>query len=148
MAFCLGALQTRVRATHQLLFLLRTDKERARIADVSATSLPDNAIIADWIGEQTRLYQKTQLWTTATSILTLDYRALHKNSQRERFYRNLATARLDRGLRPLSSVRAVINDRLHAHILCLLLGLPQIALDNNYGKVTGFIEAWTSPAKS
>ena len=37
----------------------------------------------------------------------------------------------------------MITDRLHAHILCTLLDHPHIALDNSYGKLKGFIEAWT-----
>jgi len=143
MAFCLGPLRTPVQATHELLFLLRTDKERTGTEAGSAPRLPDNAVVADWTGEETRLYQKTRLRTAATSILTLGHRVLDKNRQRERLYRNLATTRLDRGLHLLSSARTVITDRLHGHILCVLLGLPHIALDNSYGKVSGFIEAWT-----
>jgi pyruvyl transferase EpsO len=38
----------------------------------------------------------------------------------------------------------VITDRLHAHILSLLLGIPNIILDNSYGKVRDFHETWTS----
>jgi exopolysaccharide biosynthesis predicted pyruvyltransferase EpsI len=143
MAFCLGPLQAPVPATHELLLLLRTDKERTRTAGGPAPSLPGNAVVADWIGEEPRLYQKIRLRTAATSVLTLGHRVLNKNRQRERLYRNLATTRLDRGLRLLSSARTVISDRLHAHILCMLLGQPHIALDNSYGKVSGFIEAWT-----
>ena len=33
--------------------------------------------------------------------------------------------------------KVVITDRLHAHVLCLLLGIPHVLLDNNYGKVRG-----------
>ena len=143
MAFCLGPLQTPVRATNEVLFLLRTDKERTRTAGGLAPDMPDNAVVADWTGREDCLYQKVRRRTTATSILRLGHRVLDKNRRRELLYRNLATSRLHRGLRLLSSARAVITDRLHAHILCMLLGLPHIALDNSYGKVSGFIEAWT-----
>jgi exopolysaccharide biosynthesis predicted pyruvyltransferase EpsI len=143
MAFCLGPLQTPVQATHELLFLLRTDKEQSGTASGSVPDLPDNAVVADWVGKETGLYQKIRRRTAATSVLTLGYRVLDKNRRRERLYRNLAMVRLDRGRRLLSSARAVITDRLHGHILCMLLGLPHIALDNSYGKVSGFIEAWT-----
>jgi pyruvyl transferase EpsO len=37
----------------------------------------------------------------------------------------------------------VVTDRLHAHILCLLLGIPHAVLDNSYGKLTRFLDAWT-----
>lgn len=43
----------------------------------------------------------------------------------------------------LLSGRVVITDRLHAHILCMLLGIPHVVVDNVYGKVTSFIQEWT-----
>jgi exopolysaccharide biosynthesis predicted pyruvyltransferase EpsI len=63
---------------------------------------------------------------------------------REHLYDRLADARVRRGLDLLSSGRYVIADRLHAHILALLLGIPHHALDNSYGKLAAFIDAWTS----
>ena len=50
---------------------------------------------------------------------------------------------LSRGLDLLSAGRVVVTDRLHAHILCLLLGIPHVVLDNSYGKVHGFLDTWT-----
>jgi pyruvyl transferase EpsO len=37
----------------------------------------------------------------------------------------------------------VVTDRLHAHLLALLLGIPHVVLDNSYGKLHHFIAAWT-----
>jgi pyruvyl transferase EpsO len=37
-----------------------------------------------------------------------------------------------------------VTDRLHAHILSVLLDLPHVVLDNNYGKVSGFMSCWTA----
>lgn len=54
----------------------------------------------------------------------------------------LASRRVSVGLRLLSRGRVVITDRLHGHILCLLLGMPHVILDNNYGKVTRFRSAF------
>lgn len=59
-------------------------------------------------------------------------------------YRAMAEERVARGLRLLSRGQFVLTDRLHAHILSLLLGIPHVALDNSYGKIRGFAEAWTS----
>jgi pyruvyl transferase EpsO len=56
----------------------------------------------------------------------------------------LAQQRTERGCRVLSRGRIVITDRLHAHILCTLLGIPHIVLDNNCGKLSGFIRCWTA----
>jgi pyruvyl transferase EpsO len=62
----------------------------------------------------------------------------------EATYDRLAERRLGRGCSLIASARVVITDRLHAHILCVLLGVPHVLLDNSYGKVRGFYEAWTS----
>ena len=58
-------------------------------------------------------------------------------------YAPVARRRLGRGSRLLSRGRVVVSDRLHGHILCLLLGIPHMVLDNSYGKVRGQFEAWT-----
>ncbi|MFM7908498.1 MAG: polysaccharide pyruvyl transferase family protein [Microcystis sp.] len=46
-------------------------------------------------------------------------------------------------MRQLKSHRLVISTRLHGHILCLLLGIPNIFLSNSYYKNQSFYEAWT-----
>jgi exopolysaccharide biosynthesis predicted pyruvyltransferase EpsI len=58
-------------------------------------------------------------------------------------YDALARYRLLLGCRMLSQGRVVVTDRLHGHILSLLLGIPNVLLDNNYGKVKSFYETWT-----
>jgi pyruvyl transferase EpsO len=50
------------------------------------------------------------------------------------------------GCNLLSRGRVVITDRLHAHVLCLLLGIPHVLLDNSYGKVRRVHETWTAGA--
>ena len=37
---------------------------------------------------------------------------------------------------------------LHAHILAMLMAKPQVVLDNNYGKVSSFVKAWTGGLSS
>jgi len=55
-----------------------------------------------------------------------------------------ARARVSRGRRILSQGRVVITDRLHAHILCLLMGIPHVILDTAQGKLADFHATWTS----
>src|SRR5262249_47886968 len=59
-------------------------------------------------------------------------------------YDPLAEERLARGCGILSGGRVVVTDRLHGHVLCLVLGVPHVLLDNSYGKVRGFYETWTA----
>jgi pyruvyl transferase EpsO len=65
-----------------------------------------------------------------------------------RLYVPLAHERLHRGLTLLASGRVVITDRLHGHILCLLMGVPHVVLDNTYGKLSTFRDAWTADVDS
>jgi pyruvyl transferase EpsO len=54
-----------------------------------------------------------------------------------------AQQRFRRGVRQLSRARAIVTDRLHVHIVSLLLGRPHAVLDNSYGKVRNFMSAFT-----
>lgn len=117
-----------------LLALLRTDHERTEDASV----MPDRVAYTDWLHED------------RTERLNLRARAKigallpgSEQGKRLRRYQALAHRRVQRGLEILSRGRIVVTDRLHAHILSLLLDIPHVALDNNYGKVSGFARQWT-----
>lgn len=55
---------------------------------------------------------------------------------------------LGAGLRLLASASVVVTDRLHAHVLCVLLGIPHVVLDNSYGKVRALHEQWTAESRT
>ena len=42
-----------------------------------------------------------------------------------------------------SSARIIVVDRLHAHVLALLLGIDHVALDNNYQKIGAVFQNYT-----
>jgi exopolysaccharide biosynthesis predicted pyruvyltransferase EpsI len=46
------------------------------------------------------------------------------------------------GIDLVSQYKFVISTRLHGHILCLLLGIPSIIVDNSYGKNKRFYDTW------
>ncbi len=58
----------------------------------------------------------------------------------------VARQRMRRGCRLLRSARVVVTDRLHGHILALLLGVPHVVLGDRNGKLRGFVDTWTSTA--
>jgi pyruvyl transferase EpsO len=37
----------------------------------------------------------------------------------------------------------VITDRLHGHVLSMILGIPHVVIDNSYGKVLSFVNTWS-----
>lgn len=127
--------QVRVPAKADVFALLRTDHERA----LDAVAAPPGAICADWLEERTGEQKLMRLRLKLDAML-----ARSEQDRRLRRYRMLAQWRLRRGLAMLSQGRVVVTDRLHAHILSLLLDIPQVVLDNSYGKVGSFAAQWTA----
>ena len=68
-------------------------------------------------------------------------RVLRRDSEATFDYQ--ARQRMNIGCALLARGSVVVTDRLHGHILSLLLGIPQVVLDNSYGKVRQFHETWT-----
>jgi pyruvyl transferase EpsO len=134
MAFCLGRISKQQAADRDLLLLLRTDKEkRQEISEASA--LPGRA--EDWMTDQKGFYKWAKIRTS------LNPNNWHPENYRFKFLKSLANARLRRGLSMIARYGFIITDRLHCHILCVLQDIPHIVMDNNYGKISNFIKAWT-----
>jgi exopolysaccharide biosynthesis predicted pyruvyltransferase EpsI len=146
MAFCLGSLERPVVASQPLLLLLRTDLERVPIPADCQYTAPIGTIQCDWLDDDPDIGRRVRQLTIRELIPLLGIGAINKQKRRELLYRRLAEARLARGLRLLASSDFVITDRLHAHILCTLLAQQHMILDNSYGKLSSFVEAWTKDA--
>jgi pyruvyl transferase EpsO len=57
-----------------------------------------------------------------------------------------ARARVALGFAQIDSHAVLVTDRLHGHIMATLLGKPHVVIDNFYGKITNFIDAWGADA--
>lgn len=143
-AFMLGSLRSPVKAVRDIVFLRRTDKEqRIEWQGVIAAAVNRYDMeVVDWLDEPSR-----PLLRAPGMVRRLSEFSARAHPLLEAIWiataNRLARARLRRGLAILGRGRVVVTDRLHAHILATLLGVPQVILDNNYGKLTTFIEAWT-----
>ena len=62
---------------------------------------------------------------------------------RARRYPRLAAERLALAMRLVSRGRVLITDRLHAHLLASQMGIPNVLLDNSYGKNRSVFESWS-----
>jgi pyruvyl transferase EpsO len=135
LAFGLGPLRKR-RAPHRdVVWLIRDDQESlgastARAADGRAVDWAVDGRPTAWI---------RSLLTTVSRPRALGRAWLGVVSA----YDAMSALRLASGVRLLSAGRVVVTDRLHGHILSVLLGIPNVVLDNSYGKVSGFVRAWT-----
>jgi pyruvyl transferase EpsO len=140
-AFCLGPLDRDAAGQRGILWLARSDLEARELPAAPA----GGAERVDWLDEP-----RTARWRWERQVAR--FGARHPAGIAGRMARwtagamfgGLARHRLARGVRLLAPARAVITDRLHAHILCLLLGIPNVLLDNIYGKLRAFHETWTA----
>ncbi|WP_368498784.1 polysaccharide pyruvyl transferase family protein [Herbiconiux sp. A18JL235] len=57
--------------------------------------------------------------------------------------KSLNQINIDGALKWYASASIVVVDRLHAHVLALLLGLDHVALDNNYRKIGAVFDLYT-----
>lgn len=144
MAFALGDL-AREPASTDFLCLLRKDKEvvmdHSKLLQALA-ELGGSLEVADWIqapdsrlGQRDKALGRTWRRFPWTIGLTRSF-ALRL---RERYARE----RLAFGLGLLSRGSMVVTDRLHAHVLCCLLGVRHLLFDSVDGKISALYEAWT-----
>ena len=119
LALALGPQASRRKPDTDVLVLARTDHETTAPFRIERTASVD---VVDWVEHA-----------------SLRFHALRLLSR----YESLAHERLEFGLSLLGRGRVVVTDRLHAHILCILLGIPHVIRDAGYGKLTAFHAAWT-----
>jgi exopolysaccharide biosynthesis predicted pyruvyltransferase EpsI len=121
-----------------VLYLLRTDHERS-VGEPSRRS-EYRSRTADWLHES-RLALRLGRWRAVLGEAGRGRRVTPRRL-RAAAYDGAARARVARGCALLSSGRVVITDRLHAHLLCYLLGIPHAVLDNSYCKLRRFVDLW------
>jgi pyruvyl transferase EpsO len=60
-----------------------------------------------------------------------------------RRYGRVADRRVEIAREMIAEGRVLITDRFHGHLLACLMGIPNVLLDNSYGKNRGLFETWT-----
>lgn len=143
-AFLLGTLERPVLPRLDQLWLMRTDKE----AGAGPVEVGDAGTVTDWLEDDGslvfRFHRGLRPWATRhgpAQLRRLAARLLRST------YACQASKRVERGIRLLSSARHVITDRLHGHVLCLLLDIPHTVIDDRYGKIEAFVRTWTEPSE-
>lgn len=148
MAFGLGPLGRRGAPRHPVLALARDDVEAASgLREAAAGRVP----VVDWdLGRRGDL-----LWQATRTVPRLTRAAVgHPRPWRlvgpmtSWAMEAMCHQVLERGLALLSAGSVVVTDRLHAHILCTLLGVPHVVLDNSYGKISALHRAWTRESRT
>jgi pyruvyl transferase EpsO len=132
MAFCIPDAERPRPPVQEVQWLLRTDLE------ASGAGRPDR----DWLEEA------SGGWPRASRRLAGGARrgglaGALAQPLLGRVWEKTARQRLRRGLDFLARGRVVVTDRLHGHVLCLLMGIPHVVLPDRHGKTLAFIETWT-----
>ena len=141
MAFYLGRLHREQPPDVGILWLRREDRESA----AGRVAVPSGVMVCDWLDERVPVLRRVR--RVLRPIAGREPRSLHvMNRALGAAYDRQAQQRLREGCRLLGRGNVVITDRLHAHILCLLLGIPHVLLDNSYGKVRRVHDTWTTDA--
>jgi pyruvyl transferase EpsO len=138
-AFALGPLDPGT-ARAGILWIARTDPE-ALPTDIEP---PPGVRRGDWphagpAWDARRL--ASRLASAATAAAPAPGRRLWPAATR--LFPRLAAERLRTGAAFVGSARVVVTDRLHAHVVSLLCGVPSVLYDNSTGKVRACYELWT-----
>lgn len=137
LAVCLGPLARPKPSGSRGLWLLREDREAA-----GHESPPEGVARVDWLDEELN----AATWVARRLKPRLGQgrpgRPLTEVAL-ARAWRIAAARRVARGRRLLGQAPAVVTDRLHAHLLCLLMGIPHVVLPDRFGKIDAFLDSWT-----
>jgi exopolysaccharide biosynthesis predicted pyruvyltransferase EpsI len=138
MALMLGSLARSPAPDLDVLWLWRNDTESVGWAPVGP-----RVARFDWLDEPPGLVGRAMNHLERLLVLYPN-RLRHLTGVLAKTFDARARERVAHGRRLLSRARIVVTDRLHGHILSLLLGIPHVVLDNSYGKVRSFYDTWTA----
>lgn len=143
MAFFIGPLRDQRTAPYDRFILARTDREQKSnwLAPLEQLQPKLTLRISDWLhlGWRESIYYRLEKYSAGLRRL-ID----KDNLLLLALWNALSAARLDRGAELLTSGRVVIADRLHVHILSILLDKPHVLIDNSYRKLGNLHDAWTA----
>ncbi len=154
-------------AKQSILYNIRQDKELNKNFDFNFQK-NENLVVEDWISYHNKwkignpkspLAKITAgvfregwqrgLMTPAEWLSRQQWKKINKNYYQEitaidsSSWHKKSLSFMHSGIYQLNQYRLVITNRLHGHILCILLGIPHVFLPNSYYKNEAFYEAWT-----
>jgi pyruvyl transferase EpsO len=127
--------------TYGKLALLRTDQERKPVSspDIEADK------IMDWpslVGKhEAKIALMKKVWKTSRR-LGLECRLV--DGIKLGFWQNYARRLIEDAVKEFRRARMIVTDRLHGHILACLMSKKHELLDNSYGKLFKYHDAWTA----
>jgi exopolysaccharide biosynthesis predicted pyruvyltransferase EpsI len=142
MAFGLGPLRRRP-PVRPVTWLARRDKERSgplaeRLLGVEPVDWLDTTANTFGFRLVRRLNTPLAGWAGASDVVARMGQPTVRVT-----YQRLAEGRLTFGMRMISTGSVLVTDRLHAHILAVLAGIPNVLVADRYGKTRDVHSTWT-----
>ena len=133
-----------------VLWLLRRDIEASERGVRRAAARQAPGAVRDWT--RPGFARRDAAWGLYARAIWLSWRIRRtprtllrrREAWVRRSFETVAGLRMEIACRFVSAGRVLVTDRLHGHILALLLGVPNVCLDNRDGKVRHFYETWTA----
>ena len=142
MAFFIGEIKHLSVPIFDRFILSRTDHEKSSEVLTDTTQFSQNSSyqVTDWLqpSQCERFLHRLQMHSIWLRKVLDPNNLLLLN-----LWNHLSKTRMHRGIKLLASGRIVLTDRLHAHILSILINRPHVITDNCYGKVSDFYQTWT-----
>jgi pyruvyl transferase EpsO len=138
-AFAAGPLEVSRQPKHPVICIARRDQEGGELC---AVRLSDGRQV-DWTGRGgASIMIKC---APILMMLALEQRLgrLMGASLRMSLCKVFADVTVEHAKALVSSAEVIVSDRLHAHVLCMMLGIPHVMVDTRYGKISSFINTWT-----
>lgn len=139
-------------STRGILILARRDSEAKRnVAGLEGALSQLAPVEADDWGLTGRSLAKWKAARIPGSVVRR-FKTLHKvpvsSFVLDCAYRSMLMMNLHAGTDAFKNRSLIVTDRLHAHVLAALMGIPHVVLDNSYGKVGSIFKDYTGTFES
>lgn len=132
--------------TEKSLFLFREDKEKNTLIQKNSLYFIKNLDISDWKGSfDMKKILIMQIMTRTLNKIVLNLPTIQKNKRAHAngvINFNSKEKQMEHAKKLFSKYDLIITTRLHGHILACLMGIPNIVIDNSYGKNRNFYNTW------
>lgn len=142
-AFALGPLERSNPAVSEVLLLARRDFESG-LANLPA-ALP-GVLVDDWPLREPLARRLLRAGALRAGRAANRHPAIFPAAAplAWRGYELVTRGLVRSGAALLSRGETVVTDRLHGHILCLLMGIPHVLIPDRFGKVAAFNSTWST----
>lgn len=142
--------------SNSIMYHCRNDKELNQAQSPVSLDLP-NLVVEDWTSYKydstprlTRIWEGLQQgtviptgWISRIIWKSFHHYAFNFNTLYNPSMYSKSLSYMHQGIYQFKQHRLIITNRLHGHILCILMGIPHIFLPNAYYKNEAFHETWT-----